>query len=301
MAATFSSPLCLTIGNFDGVHLGHKFLLQYGKRIARDHNLDFALMTFWPHPRTVLHGAGAHQPLTTRTDKLTLLATAGADRIMEARFTPELAQLQPREFISQYLVPINVRHLVIGHDFRLGHDRGGSPDILLKLGAEFGMGISQAPPFTLTGQPVSSSLLREAIAKGQLELAAQMLGRPYSVNGQVGHGFQRGAQLGFPTANLEDIHTLLPPHGVYASCLVDGDRRYAAVTNIGANPTFGNARVTVEAHALGASPNLYGHNIKLEFISFLRPEVKFSSPETLRAQIGQDVKAARAILDSHAG
>lgn len=292
-------PLCLTIGNFDGVHLGHKALIDFCKQIANAERIDFALITFWPHPRVLLQGAESHTPLSSRQNKLELLRNAGAQHIIELPFTRELASLSPDEFIAQYLLPLKLHTLIIGHDFVLGHKRAGTARVLEQIGKSEDFKVLQAPPFHMDGEPVSSTRLRKAIAAGEMKKAAAMLGRNYEITGNVGHGYGRGKTLGFPTANLENISELLPPPGVYVTFAKYNGVRHQAVTNIGSNPTFGNKQVTVETFLLDTSQNLYNQNMSLEFVSFLRPEHKFASHDELSKQINCDISQAREILAAH--
>lgn len=292
---------CITIGNFDGVHLGHQSLVQLAKKTARDKGLILNLITFWPHPRSVLKGADWHLPLTRREMRRNLLNSLGIDTIIELPFTPELAHLSPEEFITRHLLPLGMKELVIGHDFSLGRNREGNGACLVELGRRLGFETLQAPAFMLENVPVSSTRLRQAITAGNVQGAAAMLGRPYQLQGYVGHGFGRGRTLGFPTANVEGCATLLPARGVYATWAEVNGHLFKAVTNIGQNPTFDGQKLTVEAHILGDCPDLYDQPIELKFVARLRGEIKFASPEALIRQIETDAaNAAQLLPDSHA-
>lgn len=295
-----AKPACITIGNFDGVHLGHQFLINLARQIATNHSLEFYLLTFWPHPRTVLKGSGFHKPLASREEKMRLLASCGARNILELPFTTELSRLNAEEFIVRELLPHNLAELVVGHDFTLGREREGHVERLRELGARYGFHVSQAPPFALNGTIVSSTRLRGLIADCEVAGAARLLGRFYSVGGRIGHGFGRGTGLGYPTANLVDPDALLPGVGVYATFAHCAGKRYEAVTNIGTNPTFGNTSVSVETFFLDTDADLYNQQLRLEFVALLRHERKFDSPGALAAQIGQDVGQARLILNAPA-
>lgn len=287
---------CITIGNFDGAHLGHQYLIRLARAQAETKGLDLAVITFWPHPREIIKGPGAHMPLTSRERRLSLLQSLGADRILELPFTRELASLSADEFVRRYLLPLHVAELVIGHDFSLGRAREGDAAALAAIARKYGFQLSQGPQFVLNGEAVSSTFARQRIREGRVEDAARLLGRPHAVCGEVAHGYGRGAGLGFPTANLTDPDTLLPANGVYACLAVCAGKTYEAVVNIGFNPTFGNGRLSVEAFLLNTDANLYGKRLCLHFIAFLRAERKFDSPAGLTAQIGRDVERARAIL-----
>lgn len=289
---------CITIGNFDGFHLGHQSLVAYARKVAAAKNLDFRLITFWPHPRAVLRGAQSHKALTGRSERARLLDAAGIANVVELPFTADLASMPAEEFVRDRLCPAGMKALVIGHDFTLGRGRQGGAQVLSALGERFGFAVSQAPPFAMGGAPISSTRLRQAIAAGDVETAARMLGRNYAVGGVVGHGFRRGTSLGFPTANLVDPDALLPGNGVYATFAILDGVRYPSVTNIGYNPTFGNAHISTETFLLEGSPELYGRPLRLEFLKRLRDERRFESPAALAAQIGKDIEAARMAISA---
>lgn len=289
---------CITLGNFDGVHSGHQSLIMLAQQIANAGNLDLRLLTFWPHPREILKGEGSHRPLTGRKEKYRLLSALGVKHIREIAFTPELSRMSAEEFVANELAPHNLQELVIGHDFTLGRNREGDAAALKQLGAKYGFHVSQAPPYSINGQTVSSTALRKYILDGNVACAARMLGRFYSLGGRVGHGFGRGEGLGFPTANLLNPDTLVPCNGVYATFAKCAGTRYQAVTNIGTNPTFGNQATSIETFFLDAAGDFYGEQICLEFVALLRHERKFASPADLIKQINLDIRQARTILAS---
>lgn len=289
---------CITLGNFDGVHLGHQALISLAESTARAQGLQFTLITFWPHPRSVLPGHKSHMPLTSREERMRLLKTLNVDKIIELPFTLELAELSPEEFVKKYLLPLGMKELVIGHDFTLGKNRAGTCAYLERLGKLWNFSTRQAPAFTLANEPVSSTRLRKAIADGNMELAQAMLGRQYAIQGTVAHGFGRGAGLGFPTANLSHSPVLLPGNGVYAAWALINGNKYKSVTNIGTNPTFGNTDTSVECHLLEGGSDLYGEPIQIEFAKRLRAEQKFASPKELQKQIECDISAARQYLSA---
>lgn len=314
---SISSPpdACVTIGNFDGLHAGHRSLIDLMLREAAQNALEPVLITFWPHPRAVLRGANAHAPLASRLRRLALLRGAGVERIVEIPFSADLAALSAEEFWLQHLKPLRMRELVIGHDFSLGRNREGNADMLARLAQKYGFSLARAPQLQFGGAPVSSTRIRKAIGEGDVAMAAALLGRPYSVCGHVARGYGRGIHLGFPTANLSGADCLLPGNGVYATLAaiagaaieepdcaapcpppVAGGQVFQAVTNIGCNPTFGNAEISVESFLLDADLDLYGKRICLQFLARIRAECKFPSPRELAAQIGRDIEAARAIF-----
>lgn len=296
MTSASGSGTCITIGNFDGVHLGHQALIALAREAAAEAGLDFELITFWPHPRLVIAGGASHTALAARPERLRLLAGLGIDTIRELSFTPGLASLSAEEFVTGFLLPRDIKILVIGHDFNLGRDREGSAAVLAQLGAKYGFEVRQAQPFAIAGEPVSSTRLRASIKAGAVACAARMLGRHYALSGQVGHGYGRGAGLGFPTANLVNADTLAPGPGVYATLATACGRRMPAVTNIGFNPTFGNFVISIETFLLDTNASLYGSDLRLEFVERLRSERKFASPGALTAQINLDVAKARSLL-----
>lgn len=289
--------LCATIGNFDGLHLGHRALINHAFKEAREKDLDLAIISFWPHPREVLRADKSHVPLVTQVERRKLLESLGVPLLIELPFTPDFAALSASDFIRQYLLPAPLRHLVVGHDFTLGHNREGSIEVLRSLSDQYGFGVTQLQAINAAAMPVSSSRLRSLISEGKVREAAVLLGRHYSMEGKIASGEGRGHTLGFPTANLEDIATLIPGSGIYATIAHVDDRAYGALTNIGNNPTFNGKRQTVETFLLDASGDFYGKRMRLDFIERLRDEQKFESPKALVTQIEKDVAKARQILE----
>ena len=289
-AAGKCSPAALTIGNFDGVHLGHQALIRRTCAVARAAGQRCLVLTFWPHPRAVLGSGQAPPPLTSRAERRHRILALGVDEVLELPFTPALAITAPEEFIRQQLMPLNVRDLLIGHDFSLGRGRSGGP--------EYSFGVEQLEPVLHLGSIISSSRIRRCIAEGDVETAAALLGTYHSCEGPIAHGMGRGTGLGFPTANMALPDTLLPPPGVYATLAhVDGlPGIQQAVTNIGHNPTFGGTALSVESFLLDAHGDLYGRTLRLEFVARLREERRFDGPDALMRQIGQDVAQARRLL-----
>ncbi|WP_296303261.1 riboflavin biosynthesis protein RibF [uncultured Desulfovibrio sp.] len=291
-------PAALTIGNFDGVHLGHQALIRRTCAVARASGQRCLVLTFWPHPRAVLGGGQAPPPLTSRAERRRRILALDVDELLELPFTPDLAITAPEEFVRRHLMPLDVRHLLIGHDFSLGRGRSGGPDVLRGLGARYGFQVEQLAPVRHLGGIVSSSRIRRCVAEGDVETAAALLGTWHSVEGPITHGMGRGTGLGFPTANMGLPDTLLPPPGVYATLAqvddLPGTRQ--AVTNIGHNPTFGGAKLSIESFLLDAHGDLYGRTLRLGFVTRLREERRFDGPDALIRQIGQDVAQARRLL-----
>lgn len=286
----------ITIGNFDGVHLGHQALVQRTLELCAARGLESVLVTFWPHPRSVLGGELTHTPLSTRAERFALLERLGVRNILELEFTRELASLEPESFVRDFLLPLAPRELIVGHDFTLGKGRSGHPDLLQSLGQKYGFGVEQVAAVLSDGKPISSSRLRLLLSGGEVAQARNLLGRPYAVSGLVKHGQGRGKGLGFPTANLDGAATLLPANGVYATRVRLAERLFDAVTNIGHKPTFGGERLTVESFLLDAEGDFYGQELRLEFLGRLRGEQRFASAAALSRQINADVALARQLL-----
>lgn len=285
----------VTIGNFDGVHVGHQTLVRHALDVCRREDMPCVLVTFWPHPRMVV-GGKPHHPLHSRERRMELLAELGVEYVLELPFDRAMASLGPEEFVARYLMPCHMRRLLTGYDFCLGRGRSGHGQVLAAIGERLGFTVEQLEAVVVDGVIVSSSRLRELVIQGDVAAAARLLGRDFGFCGRVVHGDGRGKGLGFPTANLEPPTTLLPARGVYATrLLVDGVLR-PAVTNVGCKPTFDGQELTVESFVLEDVPNLYGRELRLDFVARLRDECHFPDAAALVAQIDKDVASARAIL-----
>lgn len=289
----------LALGNFDGVHLGHRAILNVACAGARRNGVPAVAMTFEPTPAKVLAPARAPKLLMTLADKLECMAEVGLDAIIVAPFTRELSLLSPEEFARECLVGrLGVSSVVVGHSISFGHARAGNAAVMRELGEKLGFAVTVVDAFSVDGVEVSSTRIRRAIERGSMGEAARMLGRYHFLSGIVVRGRQRGHKLGFPTANLRSLTETIPPDGVYATRLVLPEGGYASVTNIGLNPTFDETQRSVETHVFDFSRDLYDRRIKLEFIERLRGERKFDSGEALARQIASDVQRARAILNA---
>lgn len=295
----------LTVGNFDGLHVGHRAIM--GTVIRRAHALGgpAVVYTFDPHPRKVLRPDRAPRLLTTLEQKLELLDAEGVDVVIVEPFTLEFARFPAERFVREILHRrIRPREVYVGYDFHYGRDREGSMRTLTELGPRLGFAVTIIPEVTVRGQDVNSSRIRLLLKEGQVEDAALLLERPYAVRGRVALGDQRGRTLGFPTMNLDPESEILPAPGVYAGhvCFLDQGEPAAgsvwpAVTNVGRRPTFeANAPVLAEAHLLDFEGDAYGRRIDLSFEYLLRGEEKFEDVGALKAQIGRDVEAARERL-----
>ena len=291
-------PLAVTIGNFDGVHLGHRAMLERLKAHARAAGATPAVMTFDPHPQAVLRG---HAPLalTTPARRRELLQEAGIDRVLVVPFDRSLSLVEPEAFVSEMLVGgLGVRAVVVGENFRFGHKARGDTELLATMGAKLGFSFEAVGLKELGGRPVSSSAIRKAIAGCDLGWANEALGRRHRVPGRVVRGMGRGVGLGFPTANLDPPDNFcLPGLGIYAGHLIVGDDRLVSAISVGTNPTFGEHNpVTLEAYALDFEGDLYGEEGEIEFAAHLRPERAFPSEAELASAIEHDVAEVRRLL-----
>jgi riboflavin kinase/FMN adenylyltransferase len=299
-------PVYLTIGSFDGIHRGHQALIGRMVSTARAAGSLAGLLTFDPHPITVLRPNTRLARLTCSEERSAILASLGLDFVLVLPFTPELAATPASEFMQNLTAHLALRSLWIGPDFALGRGREGNADLLTRLGGELGYKMRICPPFRQRGNPVRSSQIRRLLAdEGSVEEAARLLGRPYQVWGQVRHGAHRGRLLGIPTANLEvPADRLVPAYGVYACWAWLGESQgddaslegFPAVVNVGVRPTFDNGTPSVEAHLLDFDGDLYGAKLGLSFVHRLRGEEKFGGISELVAQIRKDTRAARRIL-----
>jgi riboflavin kinase / FMN adenylyltransferase len=289
----------ITIGVFDGVHVGHQYLIDQLKQQAKKQNLLSVVLTFSQHPEEILT-PGSHPPfLSDASEKASLLKKEQVDAVVILTFTRELSQLSAREFVDLLRKRLKMRGLVIGPDFAMGKNNEGNIDNLQKLGQEMGFSVTVISPVKKNGDIVSSTAIRRSLASGDVEKVARMMGRPFSLHGRVIHGKGRGKGLGFPTVNLDILPgQALPSDGVYATrAFVDG-KIYPSVTNVGTNPTFGANERTIEAFLLDYRDNLYEHEVKIDFVRKVRDEIKFDNVEDLKKQIASDITAARSILKS---
>lgn len=287
----------VSFGNFDGVHLGHAALLRELRAQAQALGGPAVAVTFDPHPLQLLRPALFQPVLTTMPDRAALLQKAGADEVLVLRTTPELLELRADEFFRQVIQQqLGARAMVEGENFGFGRGREGNVETLQALCRQAGMTMAIVPPFTTAeGRPVSSSRVRDALTAGDVRGAIQLLARPYRLHGTVGTGQRRGGTIGFPTANLERLQTLVPRDGVYAGRARVGDDSRTAAINIGPNPTFGENARKVEVHLLDFRGDLYGRELAVDFLDRLRDTRPFPNVEALVAQLRQDVEATRRI------
>ncbi len=289
---------CVTIGNFDGVHKGHQKLICSTCQKAKANGLASVVVTFDPHPLRVLVNSKTPPFITLTSQKIELIAQHKPDIILALNFTRKIAALSPEEFIKRFLIdPLGMKEMVVGYDYALGKGRSGNYEILADLGRKYGYGIERLDPVIIKDAVVSSSRIRDLVTEGNVWDVRPLLGRFYQVRGEVVHGMNRGGRLlGFPTANIKLEDELFPKKGVYAIRVeVDGMVR-PGVANIGKNPTFGNEALSVEAHILDFSDDLYGKHIRVHFIQRIRSERKFNGLDELKERISIDIELAKSIL-----
>ncbi len=293
-------PALLTMGSFDGVHLGHQTLIRELVAKARAKNFRAAVITFFPHPSVVLRGRKPSFYINTPEEKAALFDGLGVDVTVTHPFDRAVAEITATEFAESLLAAFDFKELWCGADFAFGHNREGSAQWLTEYGAKRGFTVHVVEPISINGRIVSSSRVRAALAEGDVEQAAACLGRPFQLPGTVVEGSRRGRAIGIPTANLEIWdQRACPARGVYACRAWVDDQPVDAVTNIGVRPTFETeAKPTIEAHLLDFDADLYGKTIALDFVARLRPEMKFNGVGELVAQIHRDIDKAREILKS---
>jgi len=287
----------LSIGVFDGVHLGHKYLISQLKKLAKRRHLLSGIITFRPHPREVLLPDIKLAYLTTFSQRARFLEDEHVDMVITLTFDQEMARLGARNFITLLQKHLRTKGLVIGYDFVLGQSREGNSIFLAELGEELGFIVRVVPPLVVNGHIVSSTTVRNALSKGDMETVHSLTGRYFNLHAPVVSGTGRGTGLGFPTANLEiEPRQALPPDGVYTTrAYIDG-KPYQSVTNIGQRPTFGNNERTVEVYILDYHTDIYGRELTIDIIERLRGERKFASAEDLKIQITQDIAQSRETL-----
>lgn len=296
----------IAIGNFDGVHLGHRAVIGEAGRIARADGIPWGVLTLEPHPRSVFKPDTAPYRLTPFRYKARIIEEIGPEALIVIHFDRTFSLVSARDFVRQVLVEgAGAQHVVCGHDFAFGHGREGNSELLLQLGGEYGFGFTCVREIRdAEGEPYSSTRIREHLKKGDPAAAAQVLGRPFEIEGTVTEGDQRGRTIGYPTANLDLDEYIQPARGVYAvkAGIVEGARTvwFDGVANLGQRPTFCDSRTMLEVHLFDFQGDLYGKNLRVAFIDYLRAEKRFDGIDGLRAQIAEDDTRARQILISAA-
>jgi riboflavin kinase/FMN adenylyltransferase len=296
-------PCVVTIGAYDGVHVGHRLVIERVRREAADLDAASAVVTFDQHPASIVRPESAPKLLTDLDQKVELLGQTGVDYVLIVRFDEDRAEESPEDFVREVLVGcLSTRAVVVGHDFHFGYKRRGNVPLLQEMGAELGFDVTGVTLFSegLGGQPISSTRIRTLLSEGRVKEASSLLGRSHQVRGQVVHGDERGRLLGFPTANLAVPSAIaLPADGVYAGWYISpGGARLPAALSLGRRPTFYEHEDTslLEAHLLDFDGDLYGEMARVEFADRIRGQVRFDSAEALVEQMGRDVEECRALL-----
>jgi riboflavin kinase / FMN adenylyltransferase len=287
----------MTIGNFDGVHLGHQAIFHALAQRAREIGGTSIVLTFDPHPLKIL--APQHCPLliTPTAKKLSIMRRCRLDMVVCLPFTQQVANLTPVAFVEDMLVgTMGIQEIYVGYNFAFGKGRQGTIALLQELGNRHGFRVHILEPIAVAGRVVSSSIIRQWVQQGDVDEAARFLGRLYSIAGTVVEGYQKGRELGFPTANVSSAYELIPGHGVYAVVVNWRQQHYEGVANIGVNPTFGRTQLSIEIHLFHFSQQLYGETVEVSFVKKIRDERAFPSIADLVEQIRQDVEVAHTLL-----
>jgi riboflavin kinase/FMN adenylyltransferase len=290
-------PSVVALGTFDGIHLGHRAVIGTAVERARALGVQAVTLTFDPLPAAVLRPGEAPPEILSLEERITRIATLGPDVTLVIRFTDEFSRVEADAFVRDVLAGrLRAREVVVGFNHTFGRGARGTPDLLREVAAPLSIRVHVVPPLSVDGIVVSSTSVRDALRAGDVRRAAGLLGRPYALGGRVVRGAMRGRVLGFPTANLTPAGPLLLASGVYAAHAEWDGESAPAVVNVGVRPTFGESTPTIEAHLLDVKVDLYGRPLTLAFVARIRDEMKFPSVDALRARIGEDVAAARALL-----
>jgi riboflavin kinase/FMN adenylyltransferase len=295
--ASTPKGMVVAMGNFDGVHLGHRAVIDAALRMGQAHGRPAFAVTFEPHPRRYFSPNTPQFRLTDEPAKLRLLAGTGLSGAVVMTFDKRRAETTAQDFIHHDLIArLGISGIAVGYDFHFGKGRVGSPGLLVSEGPRLGIEVDVQAHVDIAERPVSSSAIREALAEGQIEEATAMLGGPWFINGEVVHGEKRGRDLGFPTANIRLDRNCGLKHGIYAVRIGLGDQRFDAVASFGRRPTFDNGAPLLEIFLFDFKGDLYGRRLDVAFIAFLREELKFDSVEALIRQMNEDSRLARARL-----
>jgi riboflavin kinase / FMN adenylyltransferase len=293
----------VTIGSFDGVHLGHQTIIQQLAHDARMVGISSVVVTFFPHPAVILRGSQDFRYLSTLDERLDKIELLGIDLTLTLTFNRQLASMDAHTFMGLLSRHLGLKQLWIGQGFALGKNRQGTFPVLSEIGTELGYTVKEIQPLLIGTEKASSSQIRQLIQAGKIQQAAYLLGRNYSLPGKIVHGNHRGTSIGFPTANLETFpERIIPAFGIYATWVYLDGHRYQSATNIGVRPTFETKKVplTIETYILDFNQDIYGKTIELEFVEYIRPELKFASVDSLIDQMRQDTQLARKVLsDDH--
>ena len=287
----------VTVGVFDGVHLGHQHLISSSVEEARRSDRLSIVATFRNHPRSVLTTGFTPRYITGPEERVRLIAEAGADLVVPVTFDREMSELSARDFLDLLMRRLRMKTLVVGPDFALGREREGDVERLRSLSLEMGFSLLVIDLLEAGGQPIRSTVVRQAIAEGKVSRLRSLLGRRFTLDGRIGRGAGRGKELGFPTANLEMApDRAMPADGIYAAWALFGGQRHMSATSIGTRPTFEETDRTIEAFLLDFDGDLYGHDLRLEFVRRLRDEIRYDSVDALKEQIAKDIEETKAAL-----
>ncbi|MGH9692091.1 MAG: bifunctional riboflavin kinase/FAD synthetase [Candidatus Acidiferrales bacterium] len=291
------SPSVVTIGNFDGMHLGHQEIVRRLIAQARQTGCMAAVLTLYPHPARLLRPGDAPSLLATLDQRLAAFDAAGIDAVLVLRFDAELAKVEPRDFARKYLAEtMRARKVLVGGNFRFGHRQQGDVKALEEFGRQWGFELEVVQPLAIDETVVSSTAIREALREGRVEDAARMLGKPFTLEGEIQTGTGQGRKLVVPTLNLKTEQETLPKLGVYATETAAGGGVYRSVTNVGKRPTFNGAGVTIESHLFNFNENWTSGRMEVRFLRRLRDEKNFSGPDALREQVLGDIEEAKAFF-----
>ena len=292
-------PSAAAIGNFDGVHLGHKKVLEEAKKLSTEKKLPISVLTFEPHPREFFSSKKNNFLLQTSSQKIETLRKHGIDNLINLKFDKNLSELQPEEFIERILFKnLSLKHVFVGKDFKFGKNRKGDIDTLKNIGAKYNIGVSSISLKTLNTVSISSSKIRELLKSGNIIEANKLLGRPYKISGLVIEGDRRGRSINFPTANIKLEDLIMPAFGVY-SVSVKGieNKIYNGIANIGIRPTVNDRGVLLEVNIFDFDNNIYGKEISVNLLNFIRKEKKFDGIESLKTQIKNDVRISKEFFN----
>ncbi len=296
----FDVNTAVTIGTFDGLHLGHRQIFETLFKKAKETGGRNFVVTFEPHPRTIVNSGSKVNLLTLFDEKMHVFEEMGVENVLIINFTKEFASTEYSEFIEKYLINgIGTNNVIVGYDHKFGKDRGGNEECLRSYGEENNFEVTVVPPFSVDGTTVSSSLIRKILLNGEVELAEKYLGRYYLLRGNVIHGLSRGREIGFPTANIIPLHVnkLVPEKGVYLVSAIVEEKTFYGVMNIGTRPTFENGEeVHLEIHILNFEKDIYDKEVCVNFIKRIRDERKFESVDDLKNQIKNDIKKAENFI-----
>jgi riboflavin kinase/FMN adenylyltransferase len=299
ISETFVNPV-LTIGNYDGIHLGHRTIIEVVRMKAAELGGTTMLMTFNPHPLQILKPEKGLPSIAPLEEKKALIEETGIDVLFIVPFTPAFSQIGAEDFVKDILVHrLGIKGLVIGYDFTFGKGGGGKPETLARLAQSCGFFLEVVEPVTIDGEKVGSNRIRKLVREGDLDRANAFLGRPYEIKGDVVKGKGRGRQIGFPTINLRTDFALIPKQGVYISEVQWQGKRYPSVTNVGYSPTFGENEFSIETYLLDFKGEAYGAKVSVLFLHRLRDEMKFGSVEELKTRIRADVQTAREYFEGY--